>query len=121
MCMCCAGQVLKYIAERAAAYSCEDPHACQGPEEVGSMLWQTLGILVKHGGLLRGVATKGQVRGGLVHLAGWRITNGKACSSILPQRLGTVHTCMPVPKCRPVGSLENLCACLWNATGKLAV
>mmetsp|Transcript_17890 Transcript_17890/g.46817 ORF Transcript_17890/g.46817 Transcript_17890/m.46817 type:complete len:1287 (+) Transcript_17890:1468-5328(+) len=45
--------VLKFIHERIAAFALEDPHASQGPEEVGRMMWQALAIMVKHEGLLK--------------------------------------------------------------------
>ena len=48
-----AAQVLKFIGERVAAHTLEDPHASQGPEEVGRMIWQVLGVMVRHEGLLR--------------------------------------------------------------------
>eukprot|EP00983_Pelagomonas_calceolata_P009048 294115-Pelagomonas_calceolata.AAC.7 len=46
-------EVLKFIHERIAAFALEDPHASQGPEEVGRMMWQALAIMVKHEGLLK--------------------------------------------------------------------
>jgi hypothetical protein len=55
-------QVLKYITERVAAYDTEDPHASQGPTEVGRMIWQSLGAMVKHDGLLRVGQQKPAVR-----------------------------------------------------------
>lgn len=52
MCVC---MCIRYIKERGLAYAREDPHAGQGPAELGTLLWQILAVQVKQGVTLKGL------------------------------------------------------------------